>query len=84
MHLTTRKAGELMGLSHEQVRLMCVNGEIGGAFRTQGGHWRIPKETVNDHLAAADRAHVNRPAPSEVIQAFDTIKRAVVAGIAAD
>ena len=83
MPLKTSEAGKLMGLSREQVRFRCVNGEIDGAFRTKGGHWRIPEETVNDHLAMSGRVHINRPARSEVMQAFDTIKRAVVAGIEA-
>ena len=84
--LTTSEAGEMMGLTSEQVRVVCVNGELEGARRikTKRGHWRIPSKTVDAYLATVGRATVNRPATTEVMQAFDTIKLAVVAGIDAN
>ncbi|MBM7648073.1 excisionase family DNA binding protein [Bacillus ectoiniformans] len=41
---STKEAAELLGLSDQTIRRMCEKGKFPGAVRTDGGHWRIPKE----------------------------------------
>ncbi|AUD14464.1 MULTISPECIES: helix-turn-helix domain-containing protein [unclassified Planococcus (in: firmicutes)] len=37
------EAAEKIGLSDQTIRRMCEKGKFAGAFKTDGGHWRIPK-----------------------------------------
>ena len=84
MYISTGIAGKRMGLSSERVRGMAAKGELEGASRPEGGHWRIPEESVSAYLVSMRGASVRAPALSEVMQAFDIIKRAVIAGIDAN
>lgn len=38
------EAAEKIGLSDQTIRRMCEKGKFAGAYKTNGGHWRIPKE----------------------------------------
>lgn len=40
--LTTQEYAALHGCHHATVRNWCKRGMVQGAFRTRGGHWRIP------------------------------------------
>lgn len=37
------EAAEKIGLSDQTIRRMCEKGKFAGAYKTDGGHWRIPK-----------------------------------------
>lgn len=37
------KAAKKIGLSDQTIRRMCEKGKFTGAYKTDGGHWRIPK-----------------------------------------
>ena len=39
-------AAEALGLSTTTVRTLLLDGQIRDAWRTPGGHWRIPREAV--------------------------------------
>ncbi|WP_141603548.1 helix-turn-helix domain-containing protein [Terrilactibacillus laevilacticus] len=41
---TTSEAGHKLGLSDQTIRRMCESGKFKGAYRSEGGHWRIPEE----------------------------------------
>ncbi|MBL4952043.1 helix-turn-helix domain-containing protein [Neobacillus sp. YIM B02564] len=41
---TTSEAAEKLGLSDQTIRRMCERGSIPKAYKTDGGHWRIPQE----------------------------------------
>ncbi|MFD2618743.1 helix-turn-helix domain-containing protein [Terrilactibacillus laevilacticus] len=41
---TTSEAGHKLGLSDQTIRRMCESGKFIGAYRSEGGHWRIPEE----------------------------------------
>lgn len=82
MPMSTGKAGDQLGLTADNVRLLCEQGEFRDAFKTKGGHWRIPEASVDDFRVAAPQGDALEPPPAfEVVQAFDTIKRAVLATI---
>ena len=56
--LTSKKAAELLGVSSvNTVKNWLEGGQFPGAFRTQGGHWRFPREEV---LAARERMNTLR------------------------
>ena len=38
------EAAEKLGLSDQTIRRMCEKGKFVEAYKTDGGHWRIPKE----------------------------------------
>jgi excisionase family DNA binding protein len=51
-HLTTAQAADLLGFTRDAVRKMCESGRLAGALQiAQGGHWRIPRETVEKLIA---------------------------------
>ncbi|WP_100012406.1 helix-turn-helix domain-containing protein [Lentibacillus sediminis] len=39
---TTNQTAKKLGLSDQTIRRMCENGKFTGAYKTEGGHWRIP------------------------------------------
>ncbi|TFJ92538.1 helix-turn-helix domain-containing protein [Lentibacillus salicampi] len=41
---TTSEAARKLGLSDQTIRRMCENGKFEGAYRSGGGHWRIPED----------------------------------------
>lgn len=41
---TTSEAAHKLGLSDQTIRRMCESGKLKGAYRSEGGHWRIPEE----------------------------------------
>lgn len=43
-YYTTREAAHKLGLSDQTIRRMCENERFKGAYRSEGGHWRIPEE----------------------------------------
>ncbi|GAA0607825.1 hypothetical protein GCM10009001_26450 [Virgibacillus siamensis] len=43
-YYTTREAAHKLGLSDQTIRRMCENERFQGAYRSEGGHWRIPEE----------------------------------------
>ena len=42
-------ASRELALSEDEVRRLCHSGEL-AAFRTAGGHWRIPRESLNTYV----------------------------------
>lgn len=44
---TTSEAAEILNISDQTIRRMCEAGKFPGASRTDGGHWRIPREHFN-------------------------------------
>ena len=44
--LSTGKAAAALGVSRRTVTNWCETGRIAGAYKTPGGHWRVPAETV--------------------------------------
>ena len=53
-YLTTQEAGDLLGVTSEEMRRKCVLGRIPGAFQIEPGRgwWRIPRAWVDQVLAA--------------------------------
>jgi len=45
-NFTLKKLALQLGKSERTVRRWCDRGLVPGAYRTKGGHWRIPKEAV--------------------------------------
>ncbi|MFD1362846.1 helix-turn-helix domain-containing protein [Lentibacillus salinarum] len=43
-YYTTSEAAHKLGLSDQTVRRMCESGKFNGAYRSEGGHWRIPED----------------------------------------
>lgn len=41
-YYTTTEVAEKLGLSDQTIRRMCDKGKFKGAYKTEGGHWRIP------------------------------------------
>jgi hypothetical protein len=60
-YLSTGDAGRLLGVTSEELRRKCVLGRIPGAFQIEPGRgwWRIPREWV-DQVLAATRPVVRR------------------------
>jgi excisionase family DNA binding protein len=56
--LTTREAGQRLGVSDESVRRMCEQGQL-EAHRTGGRHWRVDAGSV-DRFVEASRPRVRR------------------------
>lgn len=50
---TTSEAAEILHVSDQTIRRMCDAGKFPGATRTEGGHWRIPKQYFNVSLDQA-------------------------------
>lgn len=51
--LTPREFGLLVPgtVSAQSIREWAASGKLPGAFRTPGGHWKIPESAVNQILA---------------------------------
>ncbi|PDM39300.1 MULTISPECIES: helix-turn-helix domain-containing protein [unclassified Geobacillus] len=43
-YYTTTEVAKKLGLSDQTIRRMCEKGKFPGAYKTDGGHWRIPQE----------------------------------------
>jgi excisionase family DNA binding protein len=43
-YYTPREAAKKLGVSDQTVRRMCQAGRFKGAYQTDGGHWKIPKD----------------------------------------
>ena len=58
--LTITKAAPLLGLSRDRLWKLLRQGDpwLAGAFRTAGGHWRIPEYVI-------DRIRANKPREEE-------------------
>lgn len=58
---TTTAVAERLGYSEMQIRRMCEAGRFPGAYRNGGvgGHWRVPKESI-EAFFEANRAKVRR------------------------
>lgn len=41
---STSEVAYKLGLSDQTIRRMCESGKLKGAYRSYGGHWRIPEE----------------------------------------
>jgi len=44
-YYSTTEAAEKLGLSDQTIRRMCDKVKFKGAYKTEGGHWRIPENT---------------------------------------
>ena len=49
-HLTCAQAAATYGTSPATWLRLCHAGYLPGAYRTAGGHWRIPRASVLEHL----------------------------------
>ncbi|QHS23773.1 helix-turn-helix domain-containing protein [Virgibacillus sp. MSP4-1] len=43
-YYTPKEVSKKLGISDQTVRRMCDRGKFPGAYQTDGGHWKIPKE----------------------------------------
>ncbi|KYD31053.1 MULTISPECIES: helix-turn-helix domain-containing protein [Bacillaceae] len=43
-YYTTSEVAKKLGLSDQTIRRMCEKGKFPGAYKTDGGHWRIPRK----------------------------------------
>jgi excisionase family DNA binding protein len=41
---TTTEAAEMIHVSDQTIRRMCEKGKFPGAYKTDGGHWRVPSK----------------------------------------
>lgn len=49
-YVTPSEAAEIGGVSDQTIRRWCEKGKFPEAFKTDGGHWRIPKKHFNMSL----------------------------------
>ncbi|MEM5018639.1 helix-turn-helix domain-containing protein [Metabacillus indicus] len=54
--ITSREAAEIGGVSDQTIRRWCERGKFPEAFKTDGGHWRIPKKYFKMSLQEARKA----------------------------
>lgn len=86
--LTTREAAELLGVSMRTVQLWVESGIL-PAWKTPGGHRRIPVDAV-ERVAASQRAAYGRPLRMQpggievLLVEDDALQREVVGGILRD
>jgi len=52
----TSEVAKKLGLSDQTIRRMCEKGHFTGAYQTDGGHWRIPKNLFITTLEQDERA----------------------------
>ncbi|MFZ3588888.1 helix-turn-helix domain-containing protein [Bacillus sp. DJP31] len=43
-YYTPNEVARKLGLSDQTIRRMCENGRFEGAYKTDGGHWKIPQD----------------------------------------
>ncbi|WP_161493888.1 helix-turn-helix domain-containing protein [Virgibacillus necropolis] len=43
-YLTSSEVAKKLRLSGQTIRRLCDKGKFEGAYKTDGGHWRIPKD----------------------------------------
>jgi excisionase family DNA binding protein len=55
-YVTSREAAEIGGVSDQTIRRWCEKGKFPEAFKTDGGHWRIPKKYFKMSLQEARKA----------------------------
>lgn len=53
---TSQEAAEILGVSSQTIRRWCEQGLFKGAYRTHGGHWRIPVENIKMAISVYDAA----------------------------
>jgi excisionase family DNA binding protein len=63
-YYTTSEVAKKLGLSDQTIRRMCEKGKFPGAYKTDGGHWRIPREIFITTPEQDERAE-------EVLQRID-------------
>lgn len=55
-YYTTSETAEKLGLSDQTIRRLCSKGKFPGAYQTDGGHWRIPKDSFITNQEQDERA----------------------------
>ena len=60
-YLSTREAASLLGVSQGTIQKMTENGEL-KAWKTAGGHRRIPRESIDAALQGRHEAHSHKAA----------------------
>lgn len=50
---TTTEAAEIINVSDQTIRRMCEKGKFPEAYKTEGGHWRVPKKYFKISLEQA-------------------------------
>ncbi|EPZ38856.1 helix-turn-helix domain-containing protein [Anoxybacillus ayderensis] len=55
-YYTTTEVAKKLGLSDQTIRRMCETGKFPGAYKTDGGHWRIPQDIFVTTPEQDDRA----------------------------
>lgn len=43
-YYTPNEVGKKLGLSDQTIRRMCEKGRFEGAYKTEGGHWKVPED----------------------------------------
>ena len=46
LYYTPKEVAKRLGVSDQTVRRMCDRGKFPGAYQTDGGHWKIPKDVL--------------------------------------
>ncbi|MCG1023851.1 helix-turn-helix domain-containing protein [Sutcliffiella horikoshii] len=55
-YVKSSEAAEIGGVSDQTIRRWCEKGKFPGAFKTDGGHWRIPQKFFKMTLQEARKA----------------------------
>ncbi|MBO8155081.1 MAG: helix-turn-helix domain-containing protein [Bacillaceae bacterium] len=67
-YYTPKEVSKKLGVSDQTVRRMCDRGRFPGAYQTDGGHWRIPKDSLVTTEAQDRKAE-------EVLQNIDAVNK---------
>jgi excisionase family DNA binding protein len=78
-HLSTTELATLAGFSKRQVQRMAANGEIPGAQRTTGGHWKIAD---SPELREWVRNFSKRPSAQQIVERNDSKQHAEAIALA--
>ncbi|MCB2226678.1 MAG: helix-turn-helix domain-containing protein [Desulfarculaceae bacterium] len=65
-YVTSGQMAEALGCSRRNISRYCLDGLFPGAFRTMGGHWRIPKKYFSE--AKGEKGKEDRPVPDQTGQ----------------
>ncbi|MBZ0309481.1 MAG: helix-turn-helix domain-containing protein [Anaerolineae bacterium] len=57
--ITTTEAAKQMNISVKEVRILCRNGALSGAYKDSNGQWQVPIDTVTNWVR--ERGLVNQP-----------------------